>query len=212
MHTVIILSGCSQDGWWFRDLEFFIKFYFVYRVIYAYLNLKTSFKKSVILNAHFDCFIWLKSSLPIFALKYCDCFFFLLGNNWPPPPPRERRSGRYIGITLSGRPSIYMQIRVRPITYFCLIFAFHIWHMGVSPRDDVSRTFMILIRRWPLTSRSMYRFFDIASCSDYSFFVLWHSHIMYGKWLYQFTYFHDLCTALIFGLNIKIIFSPYICG
>ena len=85
-------------------------------------------------------------SLHIFALKYCNFpLFFYQEIIVRPPPPRERRNK---GIALSGRPSIYLQIRVRPITYFCSTFAFYVWHMDVSPRDDVSRTFMILIRLW----------------------------------------------------------------
>ena len=35
--------------------------------------------------------------------------------------------------------------------FFYLTLSYHIWHMGLSPREDVSSTFMILIRRWPLT-------------------------------------------------------------
>ena len=42
-----------------------------------------------------------------------------------------------------------------PIIVLCLKLAYHIWHMCVSPWDDVSRIFMIPIRRWPLTSRSL---------------------------------------------------------
>ena len=43
---------------------------------------------------------------------------------------------------------------VRPITFFGLTLVYHIWHMGVSPWDDVSRTFMIQIQPWTLTLRS----------------------------------------------------------
>ena len=45
--------------------------------------------------------------------------------------------------------------RVRPITFFGLTLAYHIWHMCLSPRKDVSCTFMIQIGCWPLTSRSI---------------------------------------------------------
>ena len=38
---------------------------------------------------------------------------------------------------------------------FALILAYHIWHMGLSPQEDVSSAFMILIRRWPLIWRSI---------------------------------------------------------
>ena len=47
------------------------------------------------------------------------------------PPPLERSLGGYLGITLSLRLS--EKIRVRPITFFGLTLAYHIWHMGVSP-------------------------------------------------------------------------------
>ena len=35
-----------------------------------------------------------------------------------------------------------------------LMLAYHIWHMGLSPWEDVSSLFMTLIRSWTLTSRS----------------------------------------------------------
>ena len=33
-----------------------------------------------------------------------------------------------------------------PLLLFALTLAYHIWQMGLSPREDVLRTFMILIR------------------------------------------------------------------
>ena len=69
----------------------------------------------------------------------------------------ERKSGGCTGINLSVCLPICLsicpsvQIRVRPITIFALTLALHVWHMGLSTWKDVSRTFMIPIRRWPLT-------------------------------------------------------------
>ena len=40
---------------------------------------------------------------------------------------------------------------IQPKTFFYFTLSYHIWHMGLSPWEDVSSTFMILIRRWPLT-------------------------------------------------------------
>ena len=53
--------------------------------------------------------------------------------------------GGYIGITLSVGPSVvpYVCADTCPAHDFLFCFdigIFHIWHMGVSPRDDVSRT------------------------------------------------------------------------
>ena len=64
----------------------------------------------------------------------------------PAPPTNKVQGGVYIGICLS------VQIPVHRLT--SLTLASHIWHLGLSPKD-VSNIFMILIQRWPLTSRSM---------------------------------------------------------
>ena len=53
-----------------------------------------------------------------------------------------------------------------------LTLAYQIWQIGLSPWEDVSGTFMILIQPWTLTSRSNYRVYDIALCAGLSYFVL----------------------------------------
>ena len=92
-----------------------------------------------------------------------------------------------------------------------MTLTYNIWHIGLSPWEDVSSIFMILIRRWPLTSRQIYRVYDIAS--GLSFFVLWHSHTFlareYISMVWCVAYIHDLWMTLNFDLNIKIIFSPW---
>ena len=55
--------------------------------------------------------------------------------------------------------------RVRPITFFWITLAYHIWHKDVSPSDNVSHTFMIPIQCWPLTSRSNLKAFVMSSCT-----------------------------------------------
>ena len=41
------------------------------------------------------------------------------------------------------------------------------------------------VRRWPLTSTSNNRVYDIALCSGLSFFILWHSHTFIGTLVYH---------------------------
>ena len=45
---------------------------------------------------------------------------------------------------------------VRPIAIFIFLFtlAYHIWHIGLSPWEYVTCTFMLPIHCWPLTSKS----------------------------------------------------------
>ena len=50
----------------------------------------------------------------------------------------------------------------------------------------------------------------VAPRPGLSFFVLWHSHTLFGKWVYHhgtMCRVHEICMTLTFGLNIKIIFS-----
>ena len=73
----------------------------------------------------------------------------------------------YVCRCLSVRLSV--QIRVWSITNFLsLNLANYVWHMGESPLGNVSRTFLILIRRWPLTSGQVYRNFDKFLCPAYN--------------------------------------------
>ena len=83
--------------------------------------------------------------------------------------------------------------------------------MGVSPWEDVSGTFMIPIRRWPLTSRS-----NLKLCVRAAVFLsidivipyLAHECITMRCYV-KYMNIQDLCTTLTFSLNIKIIFSPW---
>ena len=53
--------------------------------------------------------------------------------------------------------------------FFWLTLAYHIWHMDVSPSDNVSRTFMIPIQWWSSTSRSNLKAFVMSSCTTCNF-------------------------------------------
>ena len=80
----------------------------------------------------------------------------------------------------------FIGLRVRPVTSVCLTFAFIIWHMGLSPSEDVSRIFMICwydVDLWP--QGQMYRVYDMPLCSGHGFFLLWHSHKMFCTWVYH---------------------------
>ena len=61
---------------------------------------------------------------------------------------------------------------------FALTLAYHIWHMGLWPWDDVLGMLMILILRGQIN-----RVFDMALCLGVSFFVLWNSHTMFDTWV-----------------------------
>ena len=63
--------------------------------------------------------------------------------------------------------------------------AYHIWHINVSPWEDVSRTFMTPIQRWHLTSRSMYRVFHMFSCPAYIFLLIWQWLTIFGTCVYH---------------------------
>ena len=78
----------------------------------------------------------------------------------------------------------------------------------------MSRTFMILIRCWPLTSRSNLWVNDMTLCLGHSF-LSFHIVILYFAcecitMVQCVAYFHDLCMTLTFDLNIKILFIPWI--
>ena len=66
-----------------------------------------------------------------------------------------------------------------------MTLAYHIWHMGPSPWQDVSRTLKILIdlELWP--QGQIYRVYNMTLCSGLSFFVLLHSHTLFGTWVYH---------------------------
>ena len=66
--------------------------------------------------------------------------------------------------------------------FFRLTLAYHIWHMDVSPSDNVSRTFKIPIQCWPFTSRSNFKAFVVSSCTTCNF---WHWHIKFGRLVYH---------------------------
>ena len=82
--------------------------------------------------------------------------------------PHEMSSGgRFSAAHDIGKPYIY------------------IWHMGLSPWDNVSRTFTTLV--WPLslTSRSNFQGFFLSSCPTRNFTLLWHWHIKFGTRVYH---------------------------
>ena len=64
---------------------------------------------------------------------------------------------------------------------FCLTFSYHIWHMGLSPWDDISHTSMIWIQHWPLTSKSKFiEFWTWHHIGVTVFFVFVHGHTIFG--------------------------------
>ena len=79
----------------------------------------------------------------------------------------------------------------------------------------MSLTFMISMRCWPLTTRSIYRVFDMAPGLGHSRFVVWQSNTIFCTWLYHhetMCHIHSwpLYMTFTFDLNIKIVFSPWI--
>ena len=60
-----------------------------------------------------------------------------------------------------------------------LTLAYHIRIESIIIRKCV-KYIHDLERHWTLTSMSFYRVYDIALCSGLSFFVLWHSHTLFG--------------------------------
>ena len=91
---------------------------------------------------------------------------------------------------------------VWPITIFDLTLANHIWHKCLSPWEDVTSTFMILIRHSPLTSMSNFRVYDMVLCSGLSFFVLRHSHTLFGTWVYHHGTMRHVNTWPLKGLDL----------
>ena len=66
-----------------------------------------------------------------------------------------------------------------------LTLAYYIWHMGVSPWDDVpvhswSRYDLKL---WP--QHQIYRVFDIFWCPAHNYFLVWHWLTVFGTWVYH---------------------------
>ena len=53
--------------------------------------------------------------------------------------------------------------------------------------------------------------FVIVLCSGHICFVLWHSHPIFGTWVFHHGTMCHIGMTLAFGLHIKIIFSPWIC-
>ena len=102
-----------------------------------------------------------------------------------------------------------------PWFFSALTLAYHIWHICLLPWGDMSRTFMIPIRCWPLLQNQIHVVFYMALCSSHSFF-LWHSHTIFGKWVYHhgaMCHIPDIFLTLTFGLNISIKFHhEYVSG
>ena len=91
---------------------------------------------------------------------------------------------------------------VQPIPIFDLTLAYHIWHMGLSPWEDVSSTFMILydVDLWP--QHQIYRVYDIALSSGFSLFVLWHTHTLFGTWVNHHGTMCHIHTWTMFDLDL----------
>ena len=85
-------------------------------------------------------------------------------------------------LTFMSNLEVLTCLHVPAVTSFAVTLTYHIWHMSLSPIDDVSRTF---IWRCPLTSRSIYMFFVIVLCSGHICFVLWHSYTIFGTWVFH---------------------------
>ena len=109
---------------------------------------------------------------------------------------------------------------VQPVTFVCFDIGIHIWHMVVhaSLCEGVSRSFMIPILRWHLTSRSniadtalnpiqsiiqstdqsievKFKVFDMALRAGHRFFAIWQSHTILAPYRCV-AYIHVLCMIL----------------
>ena len=93
--------------------------------------------------------------------------------------------------------------------YVLLIFMnrirrFHIWHMSVSPWDDVSHTFMTyLTLTFGLNITILLKFSPWFCVWGKIVFALWHRHTKFGTWVtmrQHVVYIHDLCMTMTFDL------------
>ena len=75
--------------------------------------------------------------------------------------------------------------RFRLITFFWIDIGLPNLAQGCTPSDNVSRSFMISIQCWPLTSRSNLKAFVMSSCTTCNFCLLWHWHIKFGRLVYH---------------------------
>ena len=76
-------------------------------------------------------------------------------------------------------------LHVRPVTSVSFDIGIpYLAHWSITMRGCVIY-WMILIRQWPLSSRLIYRVYDMTLCSGLSFFVLWHNHTLFDMWVYH---------------------------
>ena len=91
----------------------------------------------------------------------------------------------YIGIILFVRLSVCAD-SCRPITVFGFTLAYHIWHMGLSPWEDVTSTFTFKyvpdLIKWSWSNLSA---FFMSSCPTCNFCSFWHWNTIFGTWDYH---------------------------
>ena len=99
-------------------------------------------------------------------------------------------------------------LHVWPITSVSFNIGIPLWHMGLSPWEDVSGQISWSWYNIDLRPQvQIYKVYDMAFYLSLSFFVLLQSHTLFGTWVVKFVaYIHELCMTLTFDLNIKIIF------
>ena len=96
----------------------------------------------------------------------------------------------YVTCTFMFDVDLWPQDQIfRLLSYLLLLaltLAYHIWHIGLSPWEDVSGQISwswYNFDLWP--QGQIYKVYDMALYLWLSFFVLWHSHTLFGKWVYH---------------------------
>ena len=109
------------------------------------------------------------------------------------------------GVYRNHSVRLSVQIRVRPINFWGFTLPYLIWHMGLSPWDDLSRIFMIQIWPWTLTLRSnLLGFWHVFMFAhNFFFIVIGIPYLEHGsitmRWCVKFI--HDSHTTLNFDLK-----------
>ena len=89
---------------------------------------------------------------------------------------------------------VFNMFRVRPIYFFSLTSGNHIWHMGLSPLEDVTRTFMFPIRCWPYTS---VKFIGFCHVFMFDLYFLLASTLAYHIWHMALSPWEDVSSTFM---------------
>ena len=145
-----------------QPITFFIppwtKFRGVYRDHLVCPSVRLSIRLSVQIRVRPIIFLWFDIGLPWYLAHRCITM---------------RRCVAFIVIQI--RPSgqfyrVFDMFSCPAHNFFSgLTLAYHIWHMYVSPSENVLRTFMIPIQCWPLPSRSNLKAIAMSSCTTSNF-------------------------------------------